>query len=347
MSPTPNLGSMIRYAAKYASKCKVRSEPFKLMFANAIRTCGKQNPLLSTSMKMLNCFIGEREWSAQEIIHHLYDKSLVECTREIVPLDLRPTKQQAIVVDIEDVGMTQKGQSWLAKYVARMSYVNVPVKNGCVDVANVTLFEFIQDWVVWKVKRDGIQSEIVQKQPRAKSRVLRIFPKYSYLPDGEQYKNYCWVKLMLHHLFVDPSDLRAPNTVGELSYALAYDVCCRNHSHPQDPINVRDEEVRRKEQYSEEGEGSKADFELLSKYNNAGLDPQDTWTELAARNGGPEKQLHADYGNLGKRPLDVDYDWHASDTYYQEHGDQHDWYERKKNEVSGNFNRLCHSPDTL
>ena len=347
MSPTPNLGSMIRYAAKYASKCEVRSEPFKVMFANAIRTCGERNPFLSASMKMLNRFIGEREWSAQETMHHLYDKNLVECTREIVPLGLRPPEQQATVVDIEDGEITQRGQSWLAKYVARMSYLDLPSKGGGlgVDVADVTLFEFVRDWVVRKVKIDGVQSEIVQRRPRAKSRVLRIFPKYSYLPDGEQYENYCRVKLMLHHPFVDFSDLRMPNADGELSYAFAYDVCCRDHSHPRDPIDVRDEEVKRKEQHPEEEEGSEADFERLSEHDS--VDPQDAWTDLAARNGGPEKRLHADYGNLGKQPLDVDYDWHASDAYYQEHGDQHDWYERKKTEVSGDINRLRYSPDTL
>ena len=95
------------------------------------------------------------------------------------------------------------------KYVAHMSYLDLPFKGGGldVDVADVTLFEFIQDWVVQKVKIDDVQSEIVQRWSRAKSRVLQIFSKYSYLPDGEQYENYCQVKLMLHHLFVDFSDL--------------------------------------------------------------------------------------------------------------------------------------------
>ena len=88
-----------------------------------------------------------------------------------------------------------------------MSYVYVPFKGSDIDVANVTLFKFVQDWVVQKVKRDGVQLEIVQKWPKAKFRVLRIYSKYSYLPDGEQYENYCQVKLMLHHSFVNLSDL--------------------------------------------------------------------------------------------------------------------------------------------
>ena len=80
MSSTPNLSSIIQYAAKYASKCEVRSELFKVMFANTIQTCGEQNPFLSASIKMLNHFISEQEWSAQEIMHHLYNKNLIECT---------------------------------------------------------------------------------------------------------------------------------------------------------------------------------------------------------------------------------------------------------------------------
>ena len=59
MSSTSNLGSMIQYAAKYASKCEVRSELFKVIFVNTIQTCGEQKPFLSASMKMLNCFIDE------------------------------------------------------------------------------------------------------------------------------------------------------------------------------------------------------------------------------------------------------------------------------------------------
>ena len=113
-----------------------------------------------------------------------------------------------------------------------MSYVYVPFKGSDINVANVTLFKFVRDWVVQKVKRDGVQLEVVQKQLKAKFRVLRIYSKYSYLPDGEQYENYCRVKLMLHHPFVDLSDLQILNVVGELLYVKAYDVCYCNHDHP-------------------------------------------------------------------------------------------------------------------
>ena len=86
---------------------------------------------------------------------------------------------------------------------------------------------------------------------------------------------------------------------------------------------MQDEKVRRKEQHSEKEKSSEADFELLFKYNDADVDLQDVWTELAAHNEGSEKQHCADYRNLEKQLLDVNYNWHASDAYYQKHRNQY------------------------
>ena len=178
----------------------------------------------------------------------------------------------------------------------------------------------------------------VRRRPRALPRVLNLFPRYSRDPEGPEYEQYCRVKLMLHHPFSEPSELRMLDEDGVFSYATAYRLCRAEHEHPRDPLDPLEVE--------DEGE-SESEFE--SERDEAEPEPQAAWTDLAARNGRHDAQLAdaSDLENiLGKRPQDIAYNWHASDHLYERVGEQRDFFEQARllPEVT---NRIRNDPSTL
>ena len=326
MSPCTNSGSVLQYIAKYASKSEVKSESYKELFTNVTERCSERAPFLSTAIRMMNRLIAERDWTAQEINHHLLGLELVESSREVIMLNLRPSEEQATIVEVEEGGLTKRGLSWLEKYTARTSYTTQPG----VQIADISLFEFVREWIVEKLH--------VRRRPRALPRVLNLFPRYSRDPEGPEYEQYCRVKLMLHHPFSEPSELRMLDEDGVFSYATAYRLCRAEHEHPRDPLDPLEVE--------DEGE-SESEFE--SERDEAEPEPQAAWTDLAARNGRHDAQLAdaSDLENiLGKRPQDIAYNWHASDHLYERVGEQRDFFEQARllPEVT---NRIRNDPSTL
>ena len=329
VSPCTNIGTVLRYAAKYASKSEVKTDTYKELFQKAIETCSDRNPFLSTAMKMVNRLIAERDWSAQEMNHICLGLDLVKCNREFATLDLRPNNEQVTTVDVEEGELTQKGRSWLEKYTKRMEYER---QNGDdSNLAEVSLFDFVRNWVVDK--------KVVRRRPRALPRILQIFPRYPSNPTEPTYEDYCRVKVTLHHPFSELIDLQMPNEDGELSYQSAYRMCMAEHEHPQDPLDIWEESK------AEPDEGYESDSDLESQEDDE-QNEQAEWMELAARNGMADRLDRADTTGLGKRPIDLVYDWHASDQYYERFGEQSDWYDQAKlNEPEEN--RTRNDPETL
>ena len=215
----------------------------------------------------------------------------MECNREFVSLGLRPNDEQTEIVEVEDGEIFTKGLSWLDKYKIRNTYT--PHTNNERSVDELILFEFAREWV--------IENHIIRKRPRAKERILQIFPRYDSSPAGPSYEDYCRVKLMLHHPFLEPNDLQMTNEDGDCSYALAYRVCQNEHNHPKDPCD------RWKECKEDREEDQQSESEFDSERDIDELNLQAEWTELAARNRRADRLRNGITTNLGTRLLDLAY----------------------------------------
>ena len=66
----------------------------------------------------------------------------------------------------------------------------------------------------------------------AKPRVINYFPQYKNNLHIEEYSDYCRVRLMLHHSFVDWDDLLSVNGQVYDSYVDAFYACEQRHVHP-------------------------------------------------------------------------------------------------------------------
>jgi len=154
--------------------------------------------------------------------------------------------------------------------------------------------------------------------------------------------------MMLHHPWLTKEDLVAmkasPAEGLEPTYAHAYQRCQLNGCHhPRDPLDPLD---------GEENPNGEDDIDAMTEYEEDGhadedLGAQQDFTVLAGRTG-----LH-DASNvgevettLGKRDIDLTYDWHGSDHRYDEYGDQSNFYALAKT-IEPNVDRILHDPDTL
>ena len=105
-------------------------------------------------------------------------------------LDCRPEDAQSNLIVLES-GQVSAKRSVLQRYRDRL--VNT---DGNTTLRDLSLFQCLQfwDWMTWKLR------------PHAKPRVINYFPRYKNNPCVEEYSDYCQVKLMLHHPFVDWDD---------------------------------------------------------------------------------------------------------------------------------------------
>ncbi|KAG7410080.1 ATP-dependent DNA helicase PIF1 [Fusarium oxysporum f. sp. raphani] len=112
----------------------------------------------------------------------------------------------------------------------------------------------------------------------------------------DQYDDFCRVKLMLAHPHRDPNQLRKVNGVGVRLYALAAEFCYGNHQHPDDYYGTPNTEERRPDPDQFEREFHEPDL------------VEEDWLELARQLPDcPPSQEAMDL--LGRRDIDIQYDW--------------------------------------
>jgi ATP-dependent DNA helicase PIF1 len=136
-----------------------------------------------------------------------------------VSLDCRPEDTQSNLIVLES-GQVSAKRSVLQRYRNRL----VDTDNGNDALRDLSLFQCLRfwDWMIWKLR------------PRAKPRVINYFPRYKNDPRIEAYSDYCRVRLMLHHPFVDWDDLLSVEGQVYASYIDAFRACTQQHVHPED-----------------------------------------------------------------------------------------------------------------
>jgi hypothetical protein len=175
-------------------------------------------PLLSFILKMLNKLIREQDWSTQEVSHILLQLPVQESSWTVVTLDYCPEQSQDNLILLEDGDITTQ-RSPTKRYQDRNT--DAPGASG---LQSTTLFDWLQFWD-WKT---------FQVRTRALSRVINYWPRYLADPGTPTYNDFCRVKLMLHHLFVQIDKLLLVDGVAYSGYQDAFTACCQHHSHLED-----------------------------------------------------------------------------------------------------------------
>ncbi len=175
-------------------------------------------PLLSFVSRMLNKLIGERDWSAQEVSHILLRHQVHHSSRIPVPLDCRPEDAQPDLLVLESGDVTAQ-RSPLRRYRDRLA--DTAYGNPLLPLLSLYDCLLHWNWVFWKLRS------------RATPRVINYFPRYPDDPALATYPDYCRVRLMLHHPFVDCADLLSVDGRVYQSYVDDFRACVRLHQHPE------------------------------------------------------------------------------------------------------------------
>jgi hypothetical protein len=215
IQPATTLHGLIEYAAKYTLKPEKKTISYQDLQTEVLHHTNDSHPVLSFTSRMLNKLIVERDWSAQEVSHILLQLPLTSSSRVVVTLDCRPETEAQQVVTFED-GSVKAQASAYDRYKKRLTPEAVrAMKNGPVDLTNLTLLDWLQhfDFYSWK------------RRPAAKPRVINYFPRYKADPDLDMYEDYCRVKLMLHHAFIEVDDLLRVESFQAATFTAAFLEC--------------------------------------------------------------------------------------------------------------------------
>ncbi|TVY65458.1 ATP-dependent DNA helicase pif1 [Fusarium oxysporum f. sp. cubense] len=297
ISPCTSLQAVITYAAKYCSKSEKKTESFARLADQVLPHTSHVQPLLSFSSRLMNKLIAERDYSAQEISHLLLNIPLQEGTRMVVTVDCRPLERQARSYRVD--GDVNEVIGSYRKYLERKD-----------QHEDITYLEYLQSYNLNTWRRLAAQ---------AKKRVLSYFPRYKSMEASSQFNDFCRVKLMMVHPHRSPEELLVVGGQRFDSFTAAYMHCRQHHdTHADDHYGEPDTD----ELTAEEDE-----FEL--EIHEEPIAEED-WHELARML--PDRPLEEeDIDILGRRDIDINYDWTPHVGRYADDGilNSDYWKQRK------------------
>ncbi|KAK4068341.1 hypothetical protein Purlil1_13812 [Purpureocillium lilacinum] len=275
ISPCTSLQAVITYAAKYCSKSEKKTEPYCRLADQVLPHTAHHQPLLSFSFRLMNKLIAERDYSAQEISHLLLNIPLQEGTRMVVYVDCRPLEQHARSYRIDDDVSEAVGS--YRKYLQRND-----------QHESITYLEYLQSYNLKTWRRLGAN---------AKKRVLSYCPRYRPVEASAQFHDFCRVKLMMAHPHRAPEELLAVDGLRFESFVAAYQ-CCRQRHHFHEDDHYGDVGMNELQAEDDEFEQEVHDEPIA----------EEDWHELARML--PDRPLEEeDIDVLGRRDIDVNYDW--------------------------------------
>ncbi|KJZ67912.1 hypothetical protein HIM_12699 [Hirsutella minnesotensis 3608] len=283
VSPCTSLQQVIDYAAKYCSKSEKKSESFAQIGKALMPRAKDHNPLMSFTSKLLNHLVAERDYSKQEVSHLLLGLPLQEGSRTCLYVDCRnPDRHsRSLRIDGDEV---DEAPNVYEKYCQRPE-----------ALADQSYVSFLKCWNF----RPRDPSKWKKWQPgnvNGRPRVLVYFPRYKADPEGQQWPDYCRVKLTLNHPHRRLDELLRFDGQLFSSHVEAFSYCWQHHSHGDDHYG-RPKEARLQPQDDQ--------YEALPMEEE--FDDED-WIRLAALlPNNPLTQEGLDL--LGRRDIDINYDW--------------------------------------
>ena len=283
--PVINKEAVIAYVAKYASKGESSSSSYQDTLQKAISRLHNSDAAGVAYQKMLSSFAAERDISSQETCHILHGLPLVKSSRLYRNIYVAPDEASEnvnfVASEKEERGVFER-------------YKNRPIEL-MPELANVSLLEFATHWN-WKGKKYTLRGS-----RGAKPFVVNVWPRYQ--PDRDEpeiYEKYCYARMILHHPFVnDPKELLKHH----VDWTAAYQSDCLDQADPGHvhvdslPTSCNDDGNEDVESDSEDVLDDDQDAERWRA----------EWMEEAGRR--PNQSVEMDFGNLGGRDLDLQYDW--------------------------------------
>ena len=171
----------VEYLAKYASKGEPRSPVMKLAFNSIVRNCSNNSNPTKVIKQVIMKSLGQRDFSAQETMHHLMSLKLVSSSFSVVPISLNGSRR--IKTYMQD-GDNVTSDSLLDTYARRKKYAN--------DIPDIMTLNFIDFVTKYKIVNNKLSSQ-------SQNMVPRVFPVYSSNKNGRNFGLYCKYQLLKYN----------------------------------------------------------------------------------------------------------------------------------------------------
>ncbi|WAO96950.1 ATP-dependent DNA helicase [Fusarium falciforme] len=297
VSPCTSLQQVIDYAAKYCSKSEKKSEAFAQIGKALMPRVKDHNPLISFTSKLLNQLVAKRDYSKQEVSHLLLGLPLQEGSRTCLYVDCRNPDMHSRSLQIDGDEVDEVPNIY-EKYYRRPEALE-----------DLTYVSFLKYWN-FPSRNPSMCKQWQLSNVNGRPRVLVYFPRYRADPEGQQWPDYCRVKLTLNHPHRRLDELLTFDGQRFSSHAKAFSYCWQHHSHGDDHYG-RPKEARLQPQEDQ--------YETLPV--EEGFDDED-WIRLAALL--PDNPLTQEgLDLLGRCDIDVNYDWTRHVGTYQEFRDSY------------------------
>jgi len=178
IQPVIDYHACVEYLAKYASKGEPRSPAIKSAFNSIIQNCNIQSSPTKLIKKVIMKSLGQRDFSAQETMHHLLSLKLVSSSFNVIPVSLngsRKIKTNSVEGDVAT------NDSLLDVYANRAKYSET--------IPNIMTLNFVTFATKYKVVNNKLTAQ-------SKNTIPRIFPVYSSNEKGPNFGLYCKYQLL-------------------------------------------------------------------------------------------------------------------------------------------------------
>ncbi|KAK3919299.1 ATP-dependent DNA helicase [Frankliniella fusca] len=309
-TPVLSMGFMLRYIAKYTAKGEKRSATFRELVAAILEDAGEEDSARSVIQKLLIKTVSERDYSAQEVCHILTGQPLHLSSRSFNVVNLRKDEWIELRPDGEGDGENQVGDEQdaaegdeadeAAAGAGDVSTFPAFVKQyqmrRLVAMNNMTLFQVAKEYS-WRNRKWS--RNMKGGQPR--DAVVRAFPRLKLTGNEERDEAYYRIQVLLHTAWRTEEGAKA----GFNSWKAAFEARVPRELVPMEAMEAAVAEA------AAELADEEAQFEQPEQ-PEADADAMEEWMVVARM--GPNGQ--AERVVLGRRDMDLAYDWHQSDGVY-------------------------------
>src|SRR3989440_1844252 len=284
LKPVFTIHAALQYISKYASKSEPRLMAFSDIFNQILNKSKPEETSLTSIQKLLINSVTERDISAQETCHLLLSIPLYHSSRNFVTLNINEIAPRWI----RGTGNNEDGEEF--------SSIN---DSGRTSKSALNIYwerpEALEEYSIFKLY---LTHKLTRGEWKSceKENIVRIRPQPSPLRNGDQWEDFCRVKVILH---VPHRSIEQLKENSEVSWATIYNqqIDVINN----DPDDVLGSPVdNEKEDLSEDESGE--ELEEDDEHDEARLD----WMVLAEM--GPRANIERSC-DLGSRDIDRNHDW--------------------------------------
>ncbi len=282
LKPVLSIHAALQYISKYASKAEPRSIAFSEIFDQILKNSNPDDSSLTSIQKLLLNSVAERDISAQETCHLLLSIPLYHSSRACVSLNLNDEAPRWI----RGTGSNESGEDFSPINEAGRTSQS-PLKRYWNQPEEFEEFSLFKLYLTHKLVNG-------QWKRCKKENIVRIWPRPSPIRNGDQWEDFCRLKVLLH---VQHRSIQQLNENDNIPWSIVFSQHIDTIN--QDPLDLLGNPVDHEEEFSDDDSQGEMEEEDYEEYRY-------DWMRLAEM--GPNTRINS-ISDLGSRDMDRNHNW--------------------------------------